>query len=89
MFFTKENSGIQFETVEWEEEVSGFFKKRKEHKQTFYVNFYSEFDKDGLSETKVDYDMASERLQQRAQYIWKDLINKLKQFNKDQWTPRV
>lgn len=73
-----EDLGIRYELVEWEDVESGFLglSKKIVQRSTFYVAFYTAYNSNA-SDTRTEFEMASEHLQQKAQYLWKEWINKL------------
>ena len=78
-----EDLGIRYELVEWKDVESGFLglSKKVVERSTFYVSFYTEYNLDA-SDTRTEFEMASEHLQQKAQYLWKEWINKLQHYEK-------
>jgi len=76
-----EDLGIRYELVEWKDVESGFFglSKKIVDRSTFYVCFYTAYSSNA-SDTRTEFEMASEHLQQKAQYLWKEWINKLHYF---------
>ncbi|MBF4486305.1 tetratricopeptide repeat protein [Flavobacterium sp. CSZ] len=73
-----EDLGIRYELVEWKDVESGFLglSKKIVERSTFYVSFYTAYNSN-TSDTRTEFEMASEYLQQKAQYLWKEWINKL------------
>lgn len=73
-----EDLGIRYELVEWKEIESGFLglSKKIVERSAFYVGFYTEYN-ENASDTRTEFEMASEHLQQKAQYLWKVWLSKL------------
>lgn len=73
-----EDLGIRYELVEWQDVESGFLglSKKLVQRNAFYVGFYTDYDSN-TSDTRTEFEMASEHMQQKAQYLWKEWINKL------------
>ncbi|KQW99244.1 lipopolysaccharide assembly protein LapB [Flavobacterium sp. Root420] len=73
-----EDLGIRYELVEWKDVESGFLglSKKIVERSTFYVSFYTAYNSN-VSDTRTEFEMASEHQQQKAQYLWKEWINKL------------
>jgi hypothetical protein len=78
-----EDLGIRYELVEWKDVESGFLglSKKIVKRSTFYVSFYTAYNSNA-SDTRTEFEMASEHLQQKAQYLWKEWINKLHHYEK-------
>ncbi|SMC61257.1 tetratricopeptide repeat protein [Pedobacter nyackensis] len=73
-----EDLGIRYELVEWKDVESGFLglSKKIVERSAFYVCFYTAYNSNA-SDTRTEFEMSSEHLQQKAQYLWKEWINKL------------
>lgn len=78
IYLKDEDLGIRYELVEWQEVGSGFLGLTKKiiHRDAFYICFYTNYNANG-SDTRTEFEMASENLQVKAQYLWKEWINKL------------
>lgn len=78
IYLKDEDLGIRYELVEWQEMVSGFLglTKKLTYRNAFYVCFYTNYNVNG-SDTRTEFEMASENLQVKAQYLWKEWMNKL------------
>jgi hypothetical protein len=76
-----EDLGIRYELVEWKDVESGFFglSKKIVDRSAFYISFYTAYNSN-TSDTRTEFEMASEHLQQKAQYLWKEWINKLNYY---------
>ncbi|MNY26755.1 hypothetical protein D3C86_1606220 [compost metagenome] len=76
-----EDLGIRYELVEWKDVERGFLglSKKIVERSAFYVCFYTAYNSN-TSDTRTEFEMASEHLQQKAQYLWKEWVNKLHYF---------